>query len=202
VAVEFVKLTTEDDRVLSGRLFGEGNIGVVLAHAWGTDQNSWGALPKILGNRGFTVLTFDFRGHGWSQGPKDIPRLTTDAAAAVRFLENRTDKVLVVGAGAGATAALRAARTAEISGIAALSADDNFRGLTPGSGPQRLRGSKLFMAAAGDDQAADVARALYSQAGEPKEIEIVNGGRSGSDLLRGDKELERLLDWLERTVDD
>jgi pimeloyl-ACP methyl ester carboxylesterase len=202
VPLELIKITTEDKFVLAGRVFGEGEIGVVLAHTYGVDQNSWGDLPKFLSARGFTVLTFDFRGHGWSQGPKDVSRSAADVEAAVRLLRKRVAKVVVIGAGTGSTAALKAAQATDIDGIAALSAPDDFGGLAARNGVDRLSGPKLFMAAAGDDGAADAARALYLLASEPKEIEIVAGGDHGTKLLRRQKEVERLLDWLERAVDD
>jgi hypothetical protein len=46
---------------LEGRVFGSGDVGIVLAHMAG-DQSQWFGLAGLLGDHGYRVLTFDRRG--------------------------------------------------------------------------------------------------------------------------------------------
>lgn len=198
--VAFVKLQTEDNLRLSGRVFGDGPVGVVLGHMYPSDQNSWASFAKDLSKRGFTVLTFDFRGYGLSEGGKDIAKIDKDMRAATRWLAGRTNKVFLIGASMGGTAALKIARDQpNICGVAALSAPAEFMGLATGD-IKGIGGPKLFIAASGDGSAADTARKFYETATEPKEIEIVPGNEHGTNLLRGpdNRTTYILLDWLKR----
>jgi hypothetical protein len=55
-----VSFRSSDGVKLAGRVFGDGRVGVVLAHMFPADQTSWWAFARFLAPRGFTVLTFDF----------------------------------------------------------------------------------------------------------------------------------------------
>ena len=60
-----ITFTSSDGITLSGRLFGpaDGSAGVVLAHMYPSDQSAWFDFASRLGERGYRVLTFDFRGY-------------------------------------------------------------------------------------------------------------------------------------------
>ena len=81
-----VTFTTADGVKLDGRLFGpsEARAGVVLAHMLPADQRSWYPFAQRLGNLGFRVLTFNFRGYcpggdgGCSEGSKQITAAPAD----------------------------------------------------------------------------------------------------------------------------
>jgi alpha-beta hydrolase superfamily lysophospholipase len=49
---------------LASRLWGEGDVAVILAHGFshGTGQDDWLPFAPTLAQRGYTVLTFNFRG--------------------------------------------------------------------------------------------------------------------------------------------
>lgn len=83
---------------------------VVVAHGFGGSQSQ----PQVVdvadavAAAGFTVVTYDSRGHGRSGGLctlGDLERL--DVAAAVELARREHDRVIVVGASMGAIAALR-----------------------------------------------------------------------------------------------
>ena len=60
---EPVSLRGEGGVHLEGRLFGSGEVGVVLAHMGGSgDQSQWLALAGLLAEHGYRVLTYNRRG--------------------------------------------------------------------------------------------------------------------------------------------
>ena len=180
-----VTFPSADGVTLSGRVFGSGTRGVVLAHMYPTDQSSWYATAAELAGDGFLVLTFDFRGYGTSTGTKQIDRIDEDLHAAL--MEIRTlgaEKVGLVGASMGGTAALIVAATDPVDTVVTLSAPVEFQGLSAREAVTRVRPPKLFIAAEGD-VGAQGARDLYRAAPEPREMEIFPGTAHGTELLSG-----------------
>jgi hypothetical protein len=179
-----VRLHTGDGLTLCGHLFGRGETGVVLAHMFPADQESWSGFARELAESGdYTVLTFNFRGYGLSGGRKDIAAIDKDMLAALRYMKKRSRKVFLIGASMGGTAALRVASENKVAGVATLSAPREFQGLSVGNKLDRVSGHKLFIAAGGDGQAPDAAREFYGSVTEPRELEIVDGAAHGTNLL-------------------
>ena len=198
-----VTFPSADGVTLSGRVFGGGTRGVVLAHMYPTDQSSWYATAAELARDGFLVLTFDFRGYGTSTGTKQIDRIDEDLHAAL--VEIRTlgaEKVGLVGASMGGTAALIVAAADPVDTVVTLSAPVEFQGLSAREAVTRVRPPKLFMAAEGDE-GAQGARDLYRAAPEPREMELFPGTAHGTDLLSGagsDRVRARLFAFLVRNL--
>jgi dienelactone hydrolase len=112
VKVELVNFTTSDNIKLAGTLFGEGDLAVILAHMGmpDVDQQSWQPFARSMAARGFTVLTFDFRGRGESTGFLEYNKLPYDMEAAIQFLNERGySRIVCIGASMGGTACMRAA---------------------------------------------------------------------------------------------
>jgi pimeloyl-ACP methyl ester carboxylesterase len=81
-------------------------------------------MVDALRARELDVIVYDARGHGASEGSSTLGDLEEhDVAAAVRCAEERTDRIVVVGASMGAIAALRFASRPRpsIAGVVALS---------------------------------------------------------------------------------
>ena len=174
-----------DGVTLSGRVFGSGTRGVVLAHMYPTDQSSWYATAAELAGDGFLVLTFDFRGYGTSTGTKQIDRIDEDLhAAVVEIRMLGAEKVGLVGASMGGTAAVIVAATDPVDAVVTLSAPVEFQGLSAREVVTRVRPPKLFMAAEGDE-GAQGARDMYRAAPEPREMELFPGTAHGTELLSG-----------------
>lgn len=186
-----ITFTTEDGVALSGRLYGSGEAGVVLAHMYPADQTSWHDTAERLAREGYLVLTFDFRGYGDSQGSKDIKLIDRDVFAAVLTLADAgADRVLLVGASMGGTACLVAGDRSQtlsrlrVTGVATLSAPVEFRGLSAESAVPRLSVPLLFIAAE-KDAGADAAKTLQDLSGDLGELSIVPGEDHGTALLQG-----------------
>jgi uncharacterized protein len=193
---ETVRFRTDDGIELTGEIRGSGGAGVVLAHAFPTDRRSWSEFADFLRGKGYVTLTFDFRGYGDSTGETDVPEIWRDVLAATSLLRDRgADRIVVVGASMGGTAALIAAARADVAGVVTLSAPTTFMGLS--APPEVLAGvdePKLFVAADGDASAPESAQALYEQSSGAKRVEIVNGSEHGTELLEsGQAEVVRNL---------
>jgi pimeloyl-ACP methyl ester carboxylesterase len=156
---EAVRIGAGDGEMLAGRLWGEGDVAVILAHGFSieTAQDDWLPFPPALAQRGYTVLSFNFRGFcdskAGSDGIIELGNNWRDAMAAVAFLEERGAKrIFLIGASMGGLAVLRAARTpgVDLAGVVSMST------------PQFP--SKYY---SGETQANDVTPARLKQIDEP-----------------------------------
>jgi esterase/lipase len=193
-----VSFRSPDGVKLAGRVFGDGQVGVVLAHMFPADQTSWWAFARDLAQNGFTVLTFDFRGYcpggvaGCSEGQRDVAAMWQDVVGAVDFMMARgLVRVMLVGASMGGTASLIAAAqpSVPVVAIVALSAPQSFEGLTADRTVLgNVTAAKLFVAGNSDPTgAATAAQAMYEESPPPKQVEIFTSSDHGTDLLTGNQ---------------
>jgi pimeloyl-ACP methyl ester carboxylesterase len=186
-----VSFTTEDGVTLRGHLFGSGSAGIILAHMYPADQTSWYAAAQKLADRGYRVLTFDFRGYGESDGSKDIESLDKDVFAAIMAIRDAgASDMVLVGASMGGTASLAAADASQVlsslrvTGVVTVSAPVAFQGLTAAEAVPRLYMPLMFIAA-GDDVGESGAEALQELAAGKGELRIVPGDEHGTELFEG-----------------
>ncbi len=193
---------TEDGVRLRGYLFGSGDVAIILTHMASADQRSWFDFASRLAQKGYLVLTFDFRGFGESGGLRQTPLLDQDLSTALRLMRTKAQKVFLIGASMGGTAALKAAARTEVAGVVTLSAPVAFQGLDATENIPKVKAPKLFLASEGDGAAASNARYLQEKAQEPKTLRLFPGEAHGSDLLRGrratevEEEITRFLERL------
>ena len=195
-----VRFAATDGVMLQGRHFGEGDVGVILAHMFPADQESWTPFAETLAGEGFTAFTFNFRGYAPSDGSKEAARIDADLEGALEHLAQRgVYDVFVIGASMGGTAAVKVAMGRSLLGIVALSAPAEFQGVTAMEDGQRLSVPTLFIAAEDDRTAQQAAAALFEAASQPRLLEIYAGGDHGTDLLNGqygEQVRTRILDFL------
>jgi pimeloyl-ACP methyl ester carboxylesterase len=211
--VEQVNFTTEDHIKLAGTLYGLGepDMAVVLAHQFspGADQRTWQPFARLIAERGFTALTFDFRGIGQSEGPLREDLLYYDMWAAIDFLKSRGFKRIVcMGASMGGTTCLKAAVDRQMAGLAIISSPMSAygsNGVTPGD-LVRFTMPKLFICAqddvvgAGHYRMVDSVNSLYKLSPEPKAIRIFPGTAHGTNLFdteSGNEFRDLLMKFLE-----
>ena len=206
-----ISFESEDGLRLAGRLFGEGNEGIVLAHMFPADQTSWFAFADRLASRGYRVLTFDFRGYcpggegGCSEGDKLTYDDWRDVLGAIEAIRDEgAVRVGLIGASMGGTASLLAASHPEVDVdvVITLSAPVSFQGLdvTPEVLSQ-VSAAKLFLAGHEDASAAESAQLLYDESIQPKKVQILTTGDHGTDILTGNQAgiaSTEMLNWLER----
>ena len=187
-----VSFSTEDGLVIHGRLFGQGDIGVALAHMYPADQTSWWQFAELLAKEGYMALAFDFRGYRESGGNRDIGLIDRDVEAALEFLMDQgASTVFLIGASMGGTAALKVAakKGDAVAGVVSLSAPVEFRGISVKS--DRIGVPVLLMATDGDGSAKKNLERMIEDniVGEPPLTETVvyeEGDDHGTDILGGD----------------
>jgi pimeloyl-ACP methyl ester carboxylesterase len=162
-------------------VLGSGTSGVVLSNQ--SDQNLCGWLPfgKVLAERGFRVLLYDY---GVSADPAGDVAL---AAAKLRSLGAGT--VQLVGASEGAKASLLAATTLQPppAAVVSLSAERTLRGTDVLPAAAKLRVPVLFVTARDDSLVGDATGQLYRAAtrSASRRLEVVAGDAHGTALLSG-----------------
>lgn len=182
-----VSFDTEDGVQLSGHIFGSGDVGVVLSHMRPADQESWWPFARVLKDKGYQVLAYDFRGYRDSQGEVDIDSIDKDVQAALDFLKSKgASKVFLIGASMGGTASLKVASREEVAGVVTLSAPPVIEDLDAREDVRAISAPKLFMAAREDGFYARSVELFDQTASDPKERQIVDGDAHGTNMLSGD----------------
>lgn len=189
-----VAFETEDGVRIAGRVFGNGRTSVVLGHQIDGDQRDWWDFAELLADEGYRALTIDFRSYCPEEGAGCSGDGTTgdawrDLVAGARWLRGRgADRVVVIGASMGGTAAVVAASEggADVDGVVALSAPVECCGMiaTPAS-VGGIDVPSLFIAGRLDGDAPTSARQLARWAGPSGEGVILDSGEHGVDLLGG-----------------
>jgi uncharacterized protein len=133
-ADEAVRITTHDGVELAShawRPVAPTGVGVVIVHGFTASRRhpEVMALADRLSDDGHAVLSYDARGHGESSGHCTLGNDEHhDVAAAVESLRTEVDRVVVVGASAGAVAALRyAALGRDLAGVVTVSSPARWR---------------------------------------------------------------------------
>lgn len=196
---------------IEGRLWGDGEVGVVLAHgaSGSTAQADWFPFAPLLADEGYRVLTFNFRGFcprtleeaGCSGAVVDIPENWRDVAAAVEFLRQEgSQTIFVVGASMGGIASLTATSKSgvDVAGIVSLAspqwpsryyAEDPSTDITPAV-LRRIEEPKLFVAGEDDVMVgvrfAAEARSMYRAAEQPKSLELLPTDLHSSFMITGE----------------
>jgi pimeloyl-ACP methyl ester carboxylesterase len=195
-----LSMTTPDGVVLAGREFGDGRTGIVLAHYASEErgQTMWYSFAQVLRQRGYRVLTFNFRGYcpggtgGCSGGAFDKVESWHDVVLAADTLRaNGATKVFVMGAGLGGHTCLWAASRpgVDFAGVIGVSAPQLAIGgpssydLTP-TILRSITEPKLFLAGnTVDAEARDDARSMYAASVQPKALELLSSAAAGPELL-------------------
>ncbi len=176
---------------------------VILLHMYPADQTSWFGFAEELQARGIDGLTFDFRGYGASGGEKDPGVADRDARAALAFARARGfERVVLIGASMGGTAAIVVAAGEAVDGVAALSAPAAMAELDAAPVIAEVA-APITLVAAGDDlSGAESLRDLAARADLGEHDVLLMAGRAhGTELLEepGHETVRGwLLDFLDR----
>jgi pimeloyl-ACP methyl ester carboxylesterase len=188
--------------VLDGRVFGDGDTGVILAHMRPTDQTSWFPFATELAETGaFTVLTFNFRGFEPSTGEKEFDRVDTDLHAAYRYMRDELglDRIYLVGASMGGTAALLVSQREPVAGVVSISSPAIYQQIDALEHVDEIAAPKLFISSEDDLNAARSQEQFWVNAVDPKDQHLYPGNVHGTDLFASEhaEDFEqRLLDFL------
>lgn len=183
---------------------------VVLMHQYGSDQQQWDAivywlqtgyapvgnawLPQLPQDLTFAVFTFDFRGHGASEGDASLDaELLMDAQSAVAFAKTQAGvdplRVLTIGTSIGADGAVDACITLNGTQIAETQATQGCLGamsISPGSfiGVNYTEAATTLLS--DPYQAVVYCVAAEGDGPSPEACNSVNGGRYVTNIYPGD----------------
>jgi pimeloyl-ACP methyl ester carboxylesterase len=180
-----VSFRTPDGVTLTGRTFGSGRSGVVLAHMFPSDATSWYGAARTLAGDGYRALAFNFRGYEPSSGSRDPSRAAVDLRSAYDWLKAEgAERVSLVGASMGGTASLIVAAEVDAPAVVALSAPVTFRGLDAGAVAADVTEPVLLLASRDDPSgAADALRRLSGLLPDDQ-ARLYAGEAHGTDLLK------------------
>ncbi len=177
------RFITEDGEEISGLVYGQGEIGIVLAHMRGRNQSSWREFAMNASGTGYVVLTFDFRGYGDSTGEKD-KRMDRDLEAAVRymfFVEN-VRKVVIIGASMGGTAAITIADEYNVAAVAAISPSTTYGRIDALESASTMKTPLLLVVAENDPPFNGYVNSLLNAASTTRYLEMT-GSQHGTNLF-------------------
>ena len=175
---------------LEGRVFGSGDVGVVLGHMRPGDQSQWFGFAALLADQGYAVLTYDGRGvcPGGDLGCSDGNASDSgwqDLAYAVDLLrEHGASRVVVGGASLGAMESMYAlTRGLDADVLIWLSGVDLYAGVPVTRQVRAVRVPKLLVAGEFDSGAAALRPAVERAAPPPTQIVLLDTGEHGTDIL-------------------
>ena len=181
-----VSFSTPDGIVLAGNVFGSGDTTVVLSHSEAVDQTSWWPFARILRDKGYKVLTYDFRGYRDSTGDMELGRAGIDLDSAVDFiLSDGASKVFLIGSGIGGTASLGVGIREEIAGVITLSTSPISNSLNVIENIPNISSPKLFLASEQDLFNARSLDLFEQISVAPKERHKIEGQSQGTNMLLG-----------------
>lgn len=184
--------------------------GVILLHTGRSDRAAFARLARLLAERGFAVLNFDWRGRGQSVNQGTYFDLAAevraaaweDALAALDHLAEQpevdADRLAAVGVVHGAEFAVRAAvRDARVKALVLLT---GYRPADESESAHLLGGNVdvLYVTSTDHSVTTDAMRALYDASpGRHTRYVEYPGGAIGYQLFEVDEELEPdVVDWL------
>jgi dienelactone hydrolase len=214
-----VNLKTSDGTVLRGSFFDarKPGPGIILLHQCNRERHAWSELALQLSQKGFHVLTLDYRGFGESDGtihnslpPQERQLLMKekwrgDIDAALQYLVSQPgvdkNRIGAGGASCGVNQAIQLARrNSVIKSLVLLS------GNTDEDGIRYIRESSwlpIFAAAADDDRGAVETMQWitgFSRNPRNKFVHYVSGGH-GADLFPFQRNLiPAIVEWFSSTL--
>jgi hypothetical protein len=111
-----ITFNASDGRKLDGETFGEGKVGIVVAHDADSNYLEWEPAARLLSGHGYRVLLFDyatnpFLSQGNTQYPAGTFRYDNDITGAVAYLKHTgSSTVVLAGDGIGGLSVIVAAQ--------------------------------------------------------------------------------------------
>ena len=185
LAEGLVIINNTPGQLVSGNLFGHGEVAVILASRGGYSRDEWNQYARILADEGYTALTI---------GSKDSEGETvTYIRYAILFLrKNGFKHIICIGASNGASGCAYNAKEPEVERIVLITYHGSAD-LSKSALPKLFIGSEL------DKIYRPVSEREYERAADPKKIIIVpNTAETGPSLLEtpGQNLREQLLEFL------
>jgi dienelactone hydrolase/predicted small lipoprotein YifL len=201
-----VEFAARDGELRSGRLFGDGDVAIVLSHMGrsGDSQQDWAPFARELADHGYQTLTYERR--------STLGEVWLDVLGAVDYMRaGGTEKVIAGGASIGAMASLHAAEQpdTQIDAVIWLAGVLRNRGYHFQQADVSEIACPMLLISGDQDSygAADDTRQLHDWATAPSELVILDSQRHGTDILaEGDPNANALthamLDFIEHIANE
>jgi pimeloyl-ACP methyl ester carboxylesterase len=196
-----VTITTSDNALLAGTVFGKSGPGVVLAPMYPGGAEDWQTFALTAASQGYRVLTFDLRGYGKSEGERSSTSATMDIVAATSYLKGLgADRITLIGAGVSGTASIKVAlEDPSIAALAVISSPRAIGDLSVEDLELSALSQPSLWLAARNDMTNNIEE-LYNAAGGAKSLWIYEGSSlQGTFILEGADSQDmqqRLLDLI------
>lgn len=214
-----IEFTTRDAVVLKGNLYqaSPGRPLVVALHMLGKTRQDWAPLVSALQRANFSVLTFDWRGHGestkqngqqisfknftdsdWAKLPDDLNIVLFRIKQMPEF---QNAKIGLVGASIGAnSAAIIGSRDKSVKAMVLLSPGDNYKSLVPSFYMTKDDPATFIVACDDDPYSAQSCRNLAKIKAGTK-LEIFPSGGHGTDIFNTHSSLiGEISQWLKQEL--
>lgn len=179
-----VTFSTKDEVKLAGTFYKGSSTTVVFSHMSDGSRAEWHDVPGLLAARGYSVLAFDFRGRGESEGSFEPSSAAEDLLAAVAYVEAAgAERWVLVGASMGAMASAKVAAVKPADAVVLVAGTTSWRGLTVTDDELAAIKSPMLVITSEGDRYLDGTLHLHDVAGGPKQKHIYDGGAHGTDLL-------------------
>ncbi len=183
-AEQTVTFVTTDQVRVEGTMVGRGPVGVVFGHMLGGTRRDWFPFARRLSSDGYVTLAFDFRGHGRTRGPSALTHLERDMLAAAAFLKARgVQRVVLVGASMGGTAALKAASMGDAAALVVISSPMAFGADVTSSDLARIAIPTLWIVGRDDADFTRPMRTMYNGVKGPKTLHVYPGAWHGTQFF-------------------
>jgi len=178
---EPAEFAAEDGVMLRGQLWDRGPHTALLVHRPGGDLDRWTPLARALEAVDVSVLAFDLRGHGLSDGVWIANLLRHDIAVARRWLAERYRGLsILIGEDRAAGECSRIADDGSVSALVLLSP------IEPHGAQGRESASPKLIVVGGQEVARlALARDHYDRFVGPRLLMDLPTAAQGADLLRG-----------------
>jgi len=182
-----------EDRIIRGKMIGEGEIAVILAPMFHTTYTTWKSFPNDIASQGFTAVVFDYPGLvGNSSGEFNWSAIKYDTKAVIDYLfEQGYEKIVCIGASLGANGCFDAAQLEpNLAGLVIIS-----DGLSAASeeGSAALLMPKLLVQGDEDEETTNTMQNIYQTLPMPKELVVLPYQAHGTELLKSSDDLRSLL---------
>ena len=188
-ASELITLQSNDGLRFQAEVRGAGDEWVLLGHQFAGRGSDWEPMAIGFAERGYRVLSWDFRCHGDSACRSEALRDATvdiwrEWEAALDYAVRQGARTIHAGgASMGGTSLVVAADRSDIVSIFAISSPNHFQGLDALEDYDQVTAPKLFVVGAGDTAAPDSSQRFHEAATGPSRLEVLETELHGNRLV-------------------
>lgn len=183
---------------LEATMWQGGTTWVVLGHARPGDKEGWVPLAEALHDAGFSVLTYNNRGYGDSEGSREPFALDADAGQAIQFAyDHGASEVVYGGASMNGANAMKLASVFTFRAVIVLSGVPSFPSAIDAIGALYEVDEPILFIAAEDDPGAVADLDSFLDRASGGEWIVLEQGGHGTDMLTAQPDLaQQIVDWL------